>query len=67
MYSDDLIGITFLRVVEHDLLVALALCTALLGPTTVANDETEMGTQLIVIGWDIDLKKLLVAISRSIV
>ena len=65
MYTDDLIGVSFARDIDHDLAAARALCTALLGPTAVADDKTAVGTRLTVIGWDIDLEHLLVAVSRS--
>ena len=65
MYSDDMIGVCRAQDAERDMGVARSLCTRLLGDKAVAEKKTEMGRRLTVIGWDIDLDKQLVTISRK--
>ena len=44
---------------------AAALCRRLLGERAVAEHKTESGVRLTLLGWDIDLTKMLVTIARK--
>ena len=63
MYVDDIIGVCMLRDLETDLALTRHTCTDLLGPTAVADDKTETGRRLDVIGYviDLDLQRVLIA------
>ena len=55
MYIDDIIGVGLARDIENDLLITRNVCTSLLGPSAVADDKTEVGRRVDVIGYTIDL------------
>jgi hypothetical protein len=55
MYVDDIVGVCFVRDLQNDLDTTRAICTDLLGPNSVADDKTESGTRMDVIGYTIDL------------
>ena len=63
MYVDDILGVCMLKDLESDLLLTCETCTDLLGPTAVADDKTETGRRLDVIGYivDLDLQRVLIA------
>ena len=65
MYVDDIIGVGMLPHIESDLAVTRATCTSLLGPTAVADDKTEVGRRIDVIGYDIDLDTQRILIARK--
>ena len=63
MYVDDIVGVCMLKDLESDLSLTRDTCTNLLGPTAVADDKTETGRRLDVIGYvvDLDLERVLIA------
>ena len=63
MYVDDIIGVCMLCDLEGDLVLTRDTCTDLLGPTSVADDKTETGRRLDVIGYviDLDIQRVLIA------
>ena len=63
MYVDDILGVCMLKDLESDLILTRETCTDLLGPTAVADDKTETGRRLDVIGYivDLDLQRVLIA------
>ena len=65
MYVDDIIGVCFAADLESDLCQAREVCTNLLGPAAVADDKTESGTRVDIIGYVIDLPSKRVSISRK--
>jgi hypothetical protein len=65
MYVDDVIGVCMECDLASDLALTRAICTGLLGPSSVADDKTETGRRLDVIGYVIDLDSERVAISRK--
>ena len=56
MYVDDL---------DSEVICAKTVCINPLGPTAIAEDKTETGTRLDVLGYVLDLKLKLVSISRQ--
>jgi hypothetical protein len=65
MYVDDVVGVCFAEDVEDDLAAARRLCVDLLGSTAVADDKTEFGVCLDVIGYTINLSEKRVLIARK--
>ena len=65
MYVDDIIGVCFEDDLVQDLAVAREVCISLLGSTAVADDKTEWGRRLDIIGYTIDLDTSMVTISRK--
>ena len=65
MYVNDIIGVCMLHDLDDDQLRTRNTCTSLLGPTTVADDKTESGRRLDVIGYVVDLDTRRVLISRK--
>lgn len=65
MYVDDIMGVCFERDLAADLATARSICTDLLGPGSVADDKTESGVRLDVIGYTISLPDNRVLISRK--
>ena len=65
MYVDDLIGVCLRGDYNYEKENAYKLCTALLGPTAIAEHKTEVGRRLDVIGYTIDLDTRLVTISKK--
>jgi hypothetical protein len=64
MYVDDVVGVCFAEDVEEDLAAARRVCVDLLGSTAVADDKTEFGVCLDVIGYTINLPEKRVLIAR---
>lgn len=65
IYVDDIIGVCFDVDLEGDLVAAREICTALLGPSAVADDKTEAGRRLDIIGFAVDLDSKRVTISKK--
>ena len=65
MYVDDIIGVCFAEDVDTDLRKTRDICTSLLGSGAVADDKTEIGTRLDVIGYTVDLVTERVLIARK--
>ena len=65
MYVDDVIGVCLRSNLAADLATARNICTQLLGPQAVADDKTDSGRRLDVIGFTIDLDISRVLISRK--
>ena len=65
MYVDDIIGVCLVDDLETDLAATREICVSLLGPGAVADDKTEHGVRLDVIGYTIDLAEERVLISRK--
>jgi hypothetical protein len=55
MYVDDIVRVSFVDDVESDLKTARDICTALLGSGAVADDKTEHGVRLDIIGYTVCL------------
>ena len=66
MYVDDIIGAYFDEDLRSDLVHSRRVCTDLLGPTAVADDNTEWGRRVDIIGYVIALDRKRVSISRKI-
>jgi hypothetical protein len=65
MHVDDVMGVCFADELEADLVTARDICTSLLGPGSVADDKTESGVRLDMIGYTISLPENRVLISRK--
>jgi hypothetical protein len=65
MYVDDIVGVCMASDVTEDLRRTRDVCTNLLGPSAVADDKTECGRRMEVIGYVIDLDTERVSISRK--
>jgi hypothetical protein len=65
MYVDDIMGVGFIEDIEEDLAVARRICVDLLGSTAVADDKTEHGICLDVIGYTINLPEKRVLIAKK--
>ena len=65
MYVDDIIGICFEEDIAEDIVRAKKVCTDLLGSSAVAEDKTEWGRRLDIIGFTVDLDLMRVTISRK--
>ena len=50
MYVDDIIGMYFAKDIASDLGITRNVCMRLLGPTAVADDKTETGTNVDILG-----------------
>jgi hypothetical protein len=65
MYVDNIMGVCFAEDLAVDLARARDTCTSLLGPGSVADDKTESGVRLGMIGYTISLPDNRVLISRK--
>lgn len=65
MYVDDVICVCFESDLASDMALAKDICTSLLGPNAVADEKSETGRRLEVIGYTIDLNLKLVSIARK--
>ena len=65
MYVDDIIGVCFVGDVDADLLRTRDICTSLLGSGAVADDKTESGRKLEVIGYTLCLDTERIGIARK--
>ena len=65
MYVDDIIGGCFAEDVDQDLARTRDICTSLLGSGAVADDKTETGTRLDIIGYSVNLGTRRVSIARK--
>ena len=65
MYVNDIVGVCFEEDIVEDLAVAREVCISLLGSTAVADDKTEWGRRLDIIGYTVDLDSSRVTISRK--
>ena len=65
MYVDDIIGVCFAEDVEKDLAKTREICTSLLGSGAVADDKTETGTRVDIIGYTVDLETKRVSIAKK--
>jgi hypothetical protein len=63
MYVDDILGVCFAKDLESDLALTKGICTDLMGPGSIADDKTEHGVRLDMIGYTIDLETHRVLIS----
>lgn len=63
MFVDDIVGVCFAADLEEDLRRTKEICTDLLGPGSIADDKTEHGARLDMIGFTIDLTTQKVLIS----
>lgn len=64
MFVDDAMGVVLARWLAHDQNVMRTVSEGLLGPHAMAEDKWEAGVRLTWIGWDIDLVRRRVTISR---
>ena len=65
LFVDDMFGVCWAEDLEHDMNKAAALCKRLLGERAMAEHKSESGVRLTLLGWDIDLTKMLVTIARK--
>lgn len=65
MYVDDIVGICLAADLNGEVQLAKTVCTTLLGPNAIAEDKTEAGTRMDVLGYVLDLRLKLVSISRK--
>ena len=50
MYVDDIVGVCLVQDLDSEVQRAKDVCTRLLGPSAIAEDKTETGTRLDVLG-----------------
>ena len=65
MYVNDIIAVCMDKDLASDLVTAKGVCTRLLGLMAVANDKTEWGIRLDVLGYIIDLASRKLSIARK--
>jgi hypothetical protein len=65
MFVDDIIGVCLAKDLLQELSKTRAVCTNLLGTLSVEDRKTASARRLTVIGYDIDLDKLLATVSRK--
>ena len=65
MYVDDIVGVCMANDLSTEIQCAKMVCVDLLGPNAIAEDETESGTRLDILGYVLDLDLRLVSISRE--
>lgn len=66
MYVDDIIGICFTNdYINYIRTKVPEVCTSLLGSTAMADDKWIYGRRVEIIGWDIDLDKRIVTLSKK--
>lgn len=65
MYTDDMFGVCLQQDLAHDMDATRTFCKGLLGSTSIEERKTEFGRRLTITGWDLDLDRMLVAISRK--
>ena len=65
MYVDDIVGVCMAADLYDEIQCAKTVCVDLLGPNAIAEDKTESGTRLDVLGYVLDLGLRLVSISRK--
>ncbi len=65
IYVDDGMGATTQEHLNHDLSVAAALFTGLMGPVACAPDKTKAATRLDIIGYNLDTVTALVTIAEK--
>ena len=58
-------GVCWAEDLEHDMNKAVGLCKRLLVERAMAEHKSESGVRLTLLGWDIDLTKMLVTIARK--
>lgn len=66
MYVNDITGVCFKDNLAGDLIAAKGVCTTLLGSSAVADEKTESGRRLDIIGYSVDLDSKTVTISTKI-
>ena len=62
----DVIGVVLEEYIISDLATARQTCTDLLGPTSVADDKTEVGRRIDVVGYTVDLDTQRIIMARKI-
>ena len=65
MYVDDIVGVCLEADLAGVLRDATTICISLLGPSSVADEKTEHGTRLDIIGYVVDLMRHRISISRK--
>lgn len=65
MYVDDIVGVCLAQDLDKEVQRTKDVCTSLLGPNAIAEDKTETGTRLDVLGYVLDIKLRLDSISRK--
>jgi hypothetical protein len=65
MYVDDIVGVCLAQDLDCEVQCAKDVCRSLLGPNAIAEDKTETGTRLDVLGYVLDIEQRLVSISRK--
>lgn len=65
MYVDDVVGVGLASRVKNDLATTRRICTDLLGPTAIADDKTESGRRIDIIGYTVDLTSRRVMIAEK--
>ena len=64
MYSDDILGVTTLADAPADMEATDNVCSNLMGPDSIEQTKSESGRCLTFIGYDIDLDRGLITISK---
>jgi len=64
MFCDDIMGVCWKQDVEHELNAVRMKVLGLVGPNSVAEKKTEVGTALVELGYMVDLGKMAVSISQ---
>jgi hypothetical protein len=64
MYSDDILVVTSKKDASTDMCITDKVCSDLMGPDSIEQTKTDSGRLLTFIGYDIDLDKRLVTISK---
>ena len=65
MYVDDIMGVCWDVSLIDDLAMARRICNGLLGPNAIAEDKTETGRRLDMLGYVVDLDTRFLSIARK--
>jgi len=65
MFVDDVMGVTLKKKLDSDLAIMWRIITDLLGEGAVADDKTESGRRVVILGFTLDLDAKLAAISHK--
>lgn len=63
VYADDIWGVCRREQLDRELRTVTELCEGLLGPKAISAKKTFAGRRLTIIGWDLDLDHMLLAIA----
>jgi hypothetical protein len=65
MYVGDIVGVCLVQDLDSEVQCAKDVCRSFLGPNAIAEDKTDTGTRLDVLGYVLDIEQRLVSIPRK--